>query len=69
LPIQAGSRWGSGLSSPTGATSALCRDGDGDVLARAGIEKGQGHRASTSPTGGEPFCFDRLNPPGKARSK
>ena len=45
LPSQAGSRLGSGLSSPTGATSAPCRDGDGDVLARAGIENGQGHRS------------------------
>ena len=45
LPIQAGSRLGSGVSSLTGATSAPSRDGDGDVLARAGIENGQGHRS------------------------
>jgi hypothetical protein len=44
LPIQAGSRLGSGLSSLTGATSAPGRDGDGDVFARARIKNGQGHR-------------------------
>ena len=68
LAIQAGSRWGSGLSSLTGTTSAPGRDGDGDVLACAGIENGQGH-GSLHITNRRPSLAVPLPACGTAQSK